>query len=197
MNALVNIQLEAQVIVEQLADRQINEMKERYNEYQEWVQIASNPVMRVSYYYEGNSFNPIDESESIFKYIYMTKFKRYNHELKQSVLSTVYPTDRKAQRGMAYDKGLIFQVMELREQTRDNWDVSYREQFIAGNMIKLNRALVKHLTDEMTASNINVNVGGDGAEVTAVVDNMIFRTFGTLCGGYIQCYHYRYRSSLK
>jgi hypothetical protein len=46
MNALVNIQLEAQVIVEQLADRQISEMKERYNEYQEWVQIASNPVMR-------------------------------------------------------------------------------------------------------------------------------------------------------
>jgi hypothetical protein len=62
---------------------------------------------------------------------------------------------------------------------------------------KLNRALAKHLTDDMTASNINVNVGDDGAEVTAIVDNMIFRTFGTLCGGYIQCYHYRYRSSLK
>ena len=197
MNALVNIQLEAQVIVEQLADRQISEMKQRYNEYQEWVQIASNPVMRVSYYYEGNSFNPIDESESIFKYIYMTQYKKYDRELGKYVLPTVYPTDRKAQREMAYDKGLIFQVMELREQTRDNWDVSYREQFIAGNMIKLNRALAKHLTDEMTASNINVNVGGDGAEVTAIVDNMIFRTFGTLCGGYIQCYHYRYRSSLK
>jgi hypothetical protein len=194
MNALVNIQLEAQVIVEQLADRQISEMKQRYNEYQEWIQIASNPVMRDSYYNDNSS---IDEYESIFKYIYMTKFKQYNHELKQSVLSTVYPTDRKAQRGMAYDKGLIFQVMELRDQTRANWDVSYREQFIAGNMIKLNRALAKHLTDEMTASNINVNVGGDGAEVTAVVDNMIFRTFGTLCGGYIQCLHYRYRSSLK
>jgi hypothetical protein len=150
--------------------------------------------MRDSYYNDNSS---IDEYESIFKYIYMTKFKQYNHELKQSVLSTVYPTDRKAQRGMAYDKGLIFQVMELRDQTRANWDVSYREQFIAGNMIKLNRALAKHLTDEMTASNINVNVGGDGAEVTAVVDNMIFRTFGTLCGGYIQCLHYRYRSSLK
>ena len=194
MNALVNIQLEAQVIVEQLADRQISEMKQRYNEYQEWVQIASNPVMRDSYYNDNSS---IDEYESIFKYIYMTKFKQYNHELKQSVLPTVYPTDRKAQRGMTYDKGLIFQVMELRDQTRANWDVSYREQFIAGNMIKLNRALAKHLTDEMTASNINVNVGGDGAEVTAVVDNMIFRTFGTLCGGYIQCLHYRYRSSLK
>jgi len=197
MNALVNIQLEAQVIVEQLADRQISEMKQRYNEYQEWVQIASNPVMRVSYYYEGNSFNPIDESESIFKYIYMTKFKRYNHELKQSVLSTEYPTDRQLLRAMMCNGEMMDQVRELREQTRANWDVSYREQFISKNSFKLNRALAKHLTDDMTSSNIKVLVGDDGAEVTAVVDNMIFRTFGTLCGGYIQCYHYRYRSSLK
>jgi len=194
MNALTNIQLEAQVIVERVADRQINEMKERYNEYQEWVQIANNPVMKDSYYNDNSSIN---EYESIFKYIYMTKFKRYNHELKQSVLSTEYPTDRQLLRAMMCNGDMMNQVMELREQTRANWDVSYREQFIIKNSFKLNRALAKHLTDEMTASNINVNVGGDGAEVTAVVDNMIFRTFGTLCGGYIQCYHYRYRSSLK
>ena len=29
------------------------------------------------------------------------------------------------------------------------------------------------------------------------VSGKLFKTFGTLCGGYIQCYHYRYRSSLK
>ena len=194
MNALTNIQLEAQVIVERVADRQINEMKERYNEYQEWVQIANNPVMKDSYYNDNSSIN---EYESIFKYIYMTKFKRYNHELKQSVLSTEYPTDRQLLRAMMCNGDMMNQVMELREQTRANWDVSYREQFIIKNSFKLNRALAKHLTDDMTASNIKVLVGDDGAEVTAVVDNMIFRTFGTLCGGYIQCYHYRYRSSLK
>lgn len=192
MNALTNIQSEAQVIVEQLADRQINEMKQRYNEFQTWVQIANNPVMRE--YYNDDSIN---EYESIFKYIYMTKFKRYNYDLKQSVLPTVYPTDRQLLRAMTRDKDMMNQVMELREQTRTNWEVRYREQFIAGNMVKLNRALAKHLTDDMTASNINVRVGNDGAEVTAIVDNMVFRTFGTLCGGYIQCYHYRYRSSLK
>jgi hypothetical protein len=49
----------------------------------------------------------------------------------------------------------------------------------------------------MSASDIKINVGGDGAEVTARIGDMLFRTFGTLCGGYIQCYHYRYRSSLK
>lgn len=192
MNALINIQSEAQVIVEQLADRQINEMKQRYNEFQTWVQIANNPVMRE--YYNDDSIN---EYESIFKYIYMTKFKRYNYDLKQSVLPTVYPTDRQLLRAMTRDKDMMNQVMELREQTRTNWEVRYREQFIAGNMVKLNRALAKHLTDDMTASNINVRVGNDGAEVTAIVDSMVFRTFGTLCGGYIQCYHYRYRSSLK
>ena len=192
MNALTNIQLEAQVIVERVADRQINEMKERYNEYQEWIQIANNPIMRG--YYEDDSIN---EYESIFKYIYMTKFKRYNHELKQSVLSTVYPTDRQLQRAMMCNGEMMDQVRELHEQTRANWDVRYREQFISKNSFKLNRALAKHLTNNMTSSNIKVLVGDDGAEVTAIVDNMVFRTFGTLCGGYIQCYHYRYRSSLK
>jgi len=49
----------------------------------------------------------------------------------------------------------------------------------------------------MSASDIRVSVGGDGAEVTAIVDDKLFRTFGTLCGGYVQCLHYRYRSSLK
>jgi hypothetical protein len=192
MNALTNIQLEAQVIVERVADRQINEMKERYNEYQEWIQIANNPIMRG--YYEDDSIN---EYESIFKYIYMTKYKRYNHELKQSVLSTVYPTDKQLLRAMMCNGEMMDQVRELHEQTRANWDVRYREQFISKNSFKLNRALAKHLTNNMTASNIKVLVGDDGAEVTAIVDNMVFRTFGTLCGGYIQCYHYRYRSSLK
>ena len=192
MNALTNIQLEAQVIVERVADRQINEMKQRYNEYQEWIQIANNPIMKG--YYEDDSIN---EYESIFKYIYMTKYKRYNHELKQSVLSTEYPTDRQLLRAMMCNGEMMDQVRELREQTRANWDVSYREQFISKNSFKLNRALAKHLTDDMTASNIKVLVGDDGAEVTAIVDNMVFRTFGTLCGGYIQCLHYRYRSSLK
>jgi len=192
MNALTNIQLEAQVIVEQLADRQISEMKQRYNEFQAWIKIANNPVMRE--YYNDDSIN---EYESIFKYIYMTQNKQYDRELEQYVLPTVYPTDRQLLRTMTRNGDMMNQVMELREQTRDNWDVRYREQFIAGNMVKLNRALAKHLTDEMTASNINVRVGNDGAEVTAIVDNMVFRTFGTLCGGNVQVYHYRYRSSLK
>jgi hypothetical protein len=82
-------------------------------------------------------------------------------------------------------------------QIPEKWENNYREDFIAQNTFKLNRALAKHINDKMTASDIKVKVGGDGAEVLADVDGKLFKTFGTLCGGYVQCLHYRYRSSLK
>jgi hypothetical protein len=192
MKALQNIQSEAKQIVEQLADRQITDMKEKFKQFQEWSDIEGNPVIIKSY--NGDQVNKYD---SAHKYIYMTQYKNWNYELKQYEFPTHYPTEHSLQREMDYDKGLSFMVYELRLQVRQNWEANYREDFIAQNMAKLNRALAKHLTDEMTAENIRINIGGDGAEVTANVDNKLFRTFGTLCGGYIQCLHYRYRSSLK
>ena len=192
MKALQNIQSKAKQIVEQLADRHIMDMKEKFKQFQEWSAIEGNPVIVKSY--NGDQVN---EYNSAHKYVYMTQYKNWNYELKQYGLPAHYPTEYSLQREMDYDKGLSFMVYELRLQVRQNWEVNYREDFIAQNMAKLNRALAKHLTDEMTAENIRINIGGDGAEVTANVDNKLFRTFGTLCGGYIQCLHYRYRSSLK
>ena len=192
MKALQNIQSEAKQIVEQLAHRQIEGMKEKIKQFQEWSAIEGNPVIVKSY--NGDQVN---EYNSAHKYVYMTQYKNWNYELKQYEFPTHYPTEHSLQREMDYDKGLSFMVYELRLQVRQNWEVNYREDFIAQNMAKLNRALAKHLTDEMTAEDIRINIGGDGAEVTANVDNKLFRTFGTLCGGYIQCLHYRYRSSLK
>ena len=193
MKALQNIQNEAQQIVIQLADRQISGMKAKYNEFQKWMSIENNPVVQERY----NGEQSINEYDSAHKYVYMTMFKRYNHELQQYELPTSYPSDYKGQREMAYSKDLLYVVYELQLQIRNNWESIYREDFVAQNMAKLNRALAKHLTDDMTASNIKVNIGGDGAEVIADVDSKLFRTFGTLCGGYVQCLHYRYRSSLK
>jgi hypothetical protein len=192
MKALQNIQSEAKQIVEQLAHRQIEGMKQKYQQFQEWVAIDGNPVM-------GRSYNgdQVNEYNSAHKYVYMTQYKNWNSELKQYGLPAHYPTEYSLQREMDYNKELVFMVYELRLQIRQNWEESYREDFIAQNMVKLNRALAKHLTDEMTAEDIKVNIGGDGAEVTANVDNKLFKTFGTLCGGYVQCLHYRYRSSLK
>ena len=192
MKALQNIQSEAKQIVEQLAHRQIESMKQKYQQFQEWVAIDGNPLMSRSY--NGDQVN---EYNSAHKYVYMTQYKNWNYELKQYELPAHYPTEYSLQREMDYNKELVFMVYELRLQVSRNWEASYREDFIAQNMVKLNRALAKHLTDEMTAEDIKVNIGGDGAEVTAIVDNKLFKTFGTLCGGYVQCLHYRYRSSLK
>lgn len=193
MKALQNIQNEAKQIVEQLADRQISGMKAKYNEFQKWMSIENNPVVQKRYTGEVM----INEFESAHKYVYMTMFKRYNHQSQQFELPVSYPSDHKGQREMSYHKDLLYVVYELQLQIRNNWEANYREDFIAQNMAKLNRALAKHVNDDMSASDIKVNVGGDGAEVTAIVDGKIFRTFGTLCGGYVQCLHYRYRSSLK
>jgi len=49
----------------------------------------------------------------------------------------------------------------------------------------------------MSATDIEINISRVGAEVKANVDGKKFVTFGSLCGGEIQCLHYRYRSSLK
>jgi len=192
MKALQNIQNEAQQIVEQLANRQINGMKVKYGEFQEWMAIENNAV--VVERYNGNQVN---EYDSAHKYIYMTQYKNWNSELQKYELPTYYPTDYRSQRDMNYNKDLAFMVYELQLQLRKTWEAGYREDFIAQNTFKLNRALAKHLTDDMTTSDIKVNICGDGAEVIANVDNQLFRTFGTLCGGYVQCLHYRYRSSLK
>ena len=193
MKALQNIQNEAKQIVEQLADRQINSMKVKYNEFKKWMSLENNPVIQKHY----NGDVVVNEFESAHKYVYMTMFKRYNHELQGYYLPTHYPSDYKGQREMGYNKDLMYVVYELRLQVSSSWENRYREDFVSQNMAKLNRALAKHLTDNMSASDIKVNVGGDGAEVTAIVDDKLFRTFGTLCGGWVQCLHYRYRSSLK
>jgi hypothetical protein len=193
MKALQNIQNEAKQIILELADRQINGMKAKYNEFQKWMDIENNPVAEKRY----NGEVVVNEYNSAHKYVYMTMFKKYNHQSQQYELPVSYPSDYKGQREMAYSKDLLYVVYELQLQLRSNWEANYREDFVAQNMVKLNRALAKHLTDDMTASDIKVNIGGDGAEVIAIVDNKVFRTFGTLCGGYVQCLHYRYRSSLK
>ena len=190
MNALVNIENEARVIVEQLADKEVNRMEDLHNGFTTWMNEPGNALI-------GKWDDKIDTYGSVAKYVYMTKYGQWDSELGKYVLPTEYPTSYRDQQQMFYNKSLASMVGELRLMMGKDWDVKYREAFVGANMMKLNRALAKHLTNNMTAKNINVNVGGDGAEVTAVVDNMIFRTFGTLCGGYIQCYHYRYRSSLK
>ena len=190
MKALQNIQNEARIIVEQLAEREINRLKGNYNLFEVWMAGEDNPVI-------GKYDNKVDVYSSVEKYVYMTQYKSYNHELSKFVLPSEFPSNYRAIRSMYNDKSLANMVYELRLLLSPSWEARYREDFIAQNMVKLNRALAKHIDDNMTASDIKVNIGGDGAEVIAIVDGKVFRTFGTLCGGWVQCLHYRYRSSLK
>ena len=189
MNALENIKKEAEVIVNDLANREIARMENNLGEFKKWLAIEGNPVIKTS-------TNKICEYSSIEKYLYLTQCYKWDSELKKYVYPTTYTGSFEEQKQLR-TRTIQTLAYELQTMLRNNWEDRYREQFIADNMFKLNRALAKHLTNDMTASDIKVNVGGDGAEVTAIVDDKFFKTFGTLCGGYVQCLHYRYRSSLK
>ena len=190
MNALQNIQNEAKVIVEQLAEREINRLKDNYNLFEVWMAGENNPVM-------GKYDNKVDMYSSIEKYVYMNYFSTWNSEFNCLEKPKHYPSEYRQRREMFYNKECANMVSELRLLINASWEDRYRESFIDQNMVKLNRALAKHIDDNMSASDIHVYVGGDGAEVTANVDGKLFKTFGTLCGGWVQCLHYRYRSSLK
>lgn len=177
-NALDKIREEARVIVEKLADRQIKEMESRNDEFQAWMNVEGNPETDT---YSGK----IIKSSSAQKFIF------------ESMNPNEVFNRKNAYNFFMYNKTADFRFNELITMFRDNWKDRFRADFVESNMFKLNRALAKHLTNDMVASDIKVNVGVDGAEVTANVDGKVFRTFGTLCGGFIQCLHYRYRSSLK
>jgi len=92
---------------------------------------------------------------------------------------------------------IIMSLMAREGQYRERNLERMEDSFRAANISKLNRALAKHITNEMEATEIVVTTGATGCEVLAIIDgNKLFKTNGKLCGGYIQCYHYRYFSSL-
>jgi len=92
---------------------------------------------------------------------------------------------------------IIISLMTREGQYRERNLERMESSFRAANTSKLNRALAKHITNEMEATEIVVTTGNVGCEVLAIIDgDKAFKTKGKLCGGYIQTYHYRYFSSL-
>ena len=180
MNALQDIQNAAQTIVEQLAERQVNQLKHLHSRFNEW-----------------NGGSNILNSDRVYEFVYLDTIYNYNIETKQFELVTEVPENKwNVYKVIRQDKNRIQMYNDIMMQYGE-WEAKFTSLFISQNMVKLNRALSKHVNDEMTATNISVNVGQDGAEVSAVVDGKQFVTFGVLCGGDIQRLHYRYRSSLK
>ena len=93
---------------------------------------------------------------------------------------------------------ILINLMAREGQYKERNLERMEDSFRAANTSKLNRALAKHITNEMEATEIVVTTGDVGCEVLAIIDgDKLFKTKGKLCGGnYIQCYHYRYFSSL-
>ena len=180
MNALQDIQNAAQTIVEQLAERQVNQLKHLHSKFNEW-----------------NGGPNVLCSDKVYEFVYLNTIYNYNTESKQFEPATKVPEDKwHVYKVIRQDKNRIQMYNDIMMQYGE-WEAKFTSLFIAQNMVKLNRALAKHINEEMTATNISVNVGQDGAEVRADVDGKQFLTFGVLCGGDIQRLHYRYRSSLK
>ena len=95
------------------------------------------------------------------------------------------------------ERQIIISLMAREGQYRERNLERMEDSFRAANTSKLNRALAKHITNEMEATEIVVTTGDVGCEVLAIIDgDKLFKTKGKLCGGYIQTYHYRYFSSL-
>ena len=147
MNALKEIQNRAKIIVTQLAAREISRMKENYNLFEVWMAGEGNPIVDK---YSGM----FDLYSSAEKYVYMTQNKSYNIELGKFVLPTSFPESYRERQQMYRDKSLANLVYELRLMFRPLWEEKYSEDFIAQNMVKLNRALAKHINDDMTAEAI-------------------------------------------
>lgn len=95
------------------------------------------------------------------------------------------------------ERQIIISLMAREGQYRERNLKRMEDSFRAANTSKLNRALAKHITNKMEATEIVVTTGNVGCEVLAIIDgDKAFKTKGKLCGGYIQTYHYRYFSSL-
>lgn len=181
MNALNNIQAKAIHLVDELANIQINNMKSEWDGLWEWIDGGNGVNDRFS--------GKLSLGESIKKYLYDVKYITYNGKEEYSMLSW-----RKAVVGNKY---LAYQQDQLLTMSRPLWEQRYREDYVLAQTKKLNNALAKHLNNDMTASNISVGVGLAGAEVTATIDKThTFKTSATLCGGDVQCLHYRYYSKL-
>ena len=90
---------------------------------------------------------------------------------------------------------------ELQLVTSEKRMESYLEDYRVANRVKLVRAIEKYITDEMEVQgDVYVTDGAKGVEVSAKVTTTDgvkrFKTNAVFAGGYIQCYHYRYRGGL-
>ena len=187
MKGLDKIQKEAKVLVDTLWELELDSITVMCDKF-----IATGLNLEPQYFYDSLdkymfSFCSVWDNDSN-EYV-TPNWNDYSDNKRYEMMNGHTQIERTRQ--------IIINLMAREGQYRERNLERMEDSFRAANTSKLNRALAKHITNEMEATEIVVTTGDVGCEVLAIIDgNKLFKTKGKLCGGYIQTYHYRYFSSL-
>ena len=187
MKGLDKIQKEAKVLVDTLWELELDSITVMCDKF-----IATGLNLEPQYFYDSLdkymfSFCSVWDNDSN-EYV-TPNWNDYSDNKRYEMMNGHTQIERTRQ--------IIISLMAREGQYRERNLERMEDSFRAANTSKLNRALAKHITNEMEATEIVVTTGDVGCEVLAIIDgDKLFKTKGKLCGGYIQTYHYRYFSSL-
>ena len=187
MKGLDKIQKEAKVLVDTLWELELDSITVMCDKF-----IATGLNLEPQYFYDSLdkymfSFCSVWDNDSN-EYV-TPNWNDYSDNKRYEMMNGHTQIERTRQ--------IIINLMAREGQYRERNLERMEDSFRAANTSKLNRALAKHITNEMEATEIVVTTGNVGCEVLAIIDgDKAFKTKGKLCGGYIQTYHYRYFSSL-
>ena len=187
MKGLDKIQKEAKVLVDTLWELELDSITVMCDKF-----IATGLNLEPQYFYDSLdkymfSFCSVWDNDSN-EYV-TPNWNDYSDNKRYEMMNGHTQIERTRQ--------IIINLMAREGQYKERNLERMEDSFRAANTSKLNRALAKHITNEMEATEIVVTTGDVGCEVLAIIDgDKLFKTKGKLCGGYIQTYHYRYFSSL-
>ena len=187
MKGLDKIQKEAKVLVDTLWELELDSITVMCDKF-----IATGLNLEPQYFYDSLdkymfSFCSVWDNDSN-EYV-TPNWNDYSDNKRYEMMNGHTQIERTRQ--------IIINLMAREGQYRERNLERMEDSFRAANTSKLNRALAKHITNEMEATEIVVTTGDVGCEVLAIIDgDKLFKTKGKLCGGFIQTYHYRYFSSL-
>ena len=186
-NGLDKIQKEAKILVDTLWNLELDSITVICDKF-----IATGLNLEPEYFYDSLdkymfSFCSVWDNDS--KEYVTPNWNDYSDNKRYEMMNGHTQIERTRQ--------IIISLMAREGQYRERNLERMESSFRAANTSKLNRALSKHITNEMEATEIVVTTGNVGCEVLAIIDgDKLFKTKGKLCGGFIQTYHYRYFSSL-
>ena len=171
MNAVKDILEKANLMVDELIEKEDERLTDLENEYIEFL--------------NGKESNGLE----VMNFLTSKINKAWNTDFKNS---------SEIRRHRSYSKDYDRIQNDLLIAKTPNSKKSYLDLVRQTNLNKLEGAIEKHgITDDMKADNVELKSGKKGLEIHADIDGKKFVTFAVLAGGYIQRYHYRYRSSFK